>query len=34
MIPQSHGHGHQALATVMFIAGFILMLFIDNIFAV
>jgi ZIP family zinc transporter len=34
MIPQSHGHGYQSLATVMFIVGFIIMLFIDNIFTV
>jgi len=34
MIPQSHGHGYQSLATIMFIVGFIIMLFIDNIFTV
>ncbi|MDY6771009.1 MAG: ZIP family metal transporter [Candidatus Nanohaloarchaea archaeon] len=34
MIPQSHGHGYQTLATAMFILGFIIMLVIDNTFTV
>ncbi len=34
MIPDSHGHGYSDTATLTFIVGFALMLFIDNTFAV
>jgi ZIP family zinc transporter len=34
MIPSSHSHGYANFATMTFVAGFVLMMFIDNVFAV
>jgi ZIP family zinc transporter len=34
MIPSSHGHGYSDTSTITFIAGFILMMFIDTTFTV
>lgn len=34
MIPQSHGHGYADEATLLFILGFVIMLFVDTVLAV
>jgi ZIP family zinc transporter len=34
IIPSSHSHGHANFSTMTFVAGFVLMMFIDNAFAV
>lgn len=34
MIPESHGHKYSYVATIMFLIGFVLMMFIDNTFTV
>lgn len=34
MIPESHGHDYSSFSTAMFLIGFVLMIAIDNVFAV
>jgi ZIP family zinc transporter len=34
IIPSSHSHGYENFSTMTFVAGFVLMMFIDNVFAV